>query len=184
MKTLTLQIDGRTVTADEGMSLLDAARRAGIEIPTLCHNDQLKPSGACRMCLVEIVKGKRRKLVASCVYPAEEGLVVTTENDQIRKFRKLIIELLWPSWSCLGEKYGVSGSRFAPGPTDCSLCGLCVHYCQEVAHKNVAYFKGRGINRRLALVPGMENECASCRQCHGLCTGGRVVTQANLIESN
>lgn len=175
MSTITMQIDGREVAASEGTTVLQAAREAGIEIPTLCNNEQLKPSGACRMCMVEIVKGTRRRLVASCCYPAQEGLVVTTDTPKIRKIRKLIIELLWPSWGRLAPKYGVTKSRFVPELTDCSLCGLCVRYCTEVAKKNVVYFKGRGINRRVAFAPGAD-ECDFCRQCFSLCSGGWLIT--------
>lgn len=182
MKTVTLQIDGQQVTVDEGKTVLDAARRLGIEIPTLCNDPELKPSGACRMCMVEVVKGKRKRLVASCVYPAEHGLVVTTENERILKHRKLLVELLWPSWVRLGKKYGISKSRFEPEHYDCSLCGLCVRYCADVAKKNVVYFKGRGIERKLAFVPGAEDECTSCRKCFNLCTGGWIVSHQGLAE--
>jgi len=183
MKTFTLQIDGKQVVAEEGMTLLDAARRAGIEIPTLCESEQVKPSGACRMCTVEVTKGGRKRLVASCVYPAEEGISVTTTNERIRKNRKLIIELLWPAWQTLGEEYGVTGSRFEPGLFECSLCGLCVRYCSEVAKKNVVHFRGRGVDRHLAFVPGMENECASCRKCYELCSSGWIVTHQGEVAS-
>ena len=60
--------------------------------------------------------------------------------------------------------------------TDCSLCGLCVRYCAEVAKKNALYFQGRGINRRVAFIPGIA-DCDSCRECFGLCTGGWIVSE-------
>jgi NADH dehydrogenase/NADH:ubiquinone oxidoreductase subunit G len=176
MSSITMEIDGKAVTASGGMTVLEVAREAGIEIPTLCHNEQLKPSGVCRMCMVEIVKGKRRRLVASCCYPAEEGLVVTTSTPEIDRIRRMIIELLWPASAQLGKPYGITKSRFAPELTDCSLCGLCVRYCAEVAKKNALYFQGRGINRRVAFTPGMA-ECASCHECFGLCTGGWLVAE-------
>ncbi len=124
--------------------------------------------------MVEIVKGKRRRVVASCCYPAEEGLIVTTTTPEIQRIRKMIIELLWPASAQLGKRYGITKSRFVPELTDCHLCGLCVRYCTEVAKKNALYFQGRGIDRRVAFTPGIA-ECDSCRACFGLCTGGWLV---------
>jgi bidirectional [NiFe] hydrogenase diaphorase subunit len=176
MSAITLEIDHQQVVAEEGTTLLEAARQVGIEIPTMCHDDRVKPSGACRMCLVEIAKGERRRLVASCSYPVEDGLVVTTENERLIEIRKLLIELLWPSWTRMAARYGVTYSRFEHPQSDCSLCGLCVRYCSDVAKKDVVYFRGRGIDRELAFVPGSELECGSCRECFDLCTGGWLVT--------
>jgi bidirectional [NiFe] hydrogenase diaphorase subunit len=174
MSKVKLEIDGKTITAEAGTTLLQAAREAAIDIPTLCHNDRLKPAGDCRLCMVEVVKGKRTRLVASCCYPIEDGLQVTTSTPRIEKHRKLILELLWPTAGHLAKRYGVTSSRFDSEMTDCNLCGLCVRYCQEVAKKNVLYFKGRGTARRVAFVPGLADQCGRCKQCFGLCTGGFV----------
>jgi NADH dehydrogenase/NADH:ubiquinone oxidoreductase subunit G len=182
MKSITMEIDGKTVTASEGMMVLQVARQAGIEIPTLCYSELLKPSGVCRMCMVEIAKGKRRRLVASCCYPAEDGLVVATNTPKIHKIRRMIIELLWPAWGELAKQYGITKSRFVPRLTDCSLCGLCVRYCAEVAKKNALYFQGRGINRRPAFIPGIA-DCDSCRECFGLCTGGWIVAEHSRVSA-
>lgn len=176
MTQITLEIDGKTVQAEKGTSLLDVARSAGADIPTLCHNGQLKPRGACRLCMVEVTEGKRRRLVASCSYPAEEGLVVQTSTPEIEKHRKLLAELMFPAASHLEKRYGITKSRFDVERGDCNLCGLCVNYCRDVAHKNVLYFEGRGIDRKVAFVPGKAEECASCRACFDLCSGGFVVT--------
>jgi bidirectional [NiFe] hydrogenase diaphorase subunit len=184
MKTVTLKIDGKHIAAEEGTTLLEAARRAGVDIPTLCYSEQLKPAGTCRMCMVEVTKGQHKRLVASCSYPVEDDISVTTENERIRKIRKLIVELLWPSSTALGKRFGVTGSRFEPRGTECSLCGLCSRFCSEVAQKNVVYFRGRGINRHPAFVPGAEDECVSCRQCYSLCSGGWVVNHQGEIGEN
>lgn len=93
---ITLKIDGKEVKAEKGTTILEVARTNGVEIPTLCYNEQLKPYGACRMCMVEIVRRGRRRLVSSCVYPVEEGLEVVTNNERIGKLRGMIIELLLP----------------------------------------------------------------------------------------
>lgn len=176
MKTVTLEIDGKKITAEEGKTVLQAARSAGIDIPTLCYAEELSPAGACRFCMVEVNKGGHKRLVASCAYPVEEGISVITENERILKIRRLIAELLWPSSTSLGKRLGVTSSRFEPRGSDCSLCGLCVRYCSEVAKKSVVYFHGRGINRKVAFVPGTENDCAFCRKCYDLCSGGWVVS--------
>lgn len=181
MKAIELEINGKLVVAHEGDTILEAATKNGISIPTLCHNSKLKPYGACRLCMVEIEKkGKNRKrLVASCVYSVEENLVVKTETEKIRKIRSMIIELLWPSLPALAKEYGIIESRFYPKDTDCNLCGLCVRYCSEIKKKNVVYFKGRGINREVALVPDLMNECVYCRECFDMCTGGRIVEKCD-----
>jgi NADH dehydrogenase/NADH:ubiquinone oxidoreductase subunit G len=178
MNNVTLEINGKQVVAEEGNTLLEAARKAGLEIPTLCSSSQVKPSGACRMCMVEVTKGTRKRLVASCIYQVEQGIKVATETERITKLRRLILELLWPTSEGLARKFGLTGSRFEPELFDCNLCGLCVRTCTEVTKKNVAHFQGRGIDRRVALVPGMEDECASCRQCFDLCRGGFIVTSS------
>jgi len=175
MDNVTMQIDGKSVQVPAGTTLLKAARAAGIAIPTLCHDDGLEPYGACRMCMVEIEKHGRKKLVASCLYTAEEGLVVSTDTEKVRKIRKMIIELLWPAFQQYGKDYGVTESRFQTGMTDCSLCGLCVRYCAEVKKAGNLYFKGRGIDRKPAKLDDSPLSCAGCRECFSLCTSGAVV---------
>lgn len=181
MKTIEIEIDGKLVAAEEGETILEAATRNRVTIPTLCYSKELTSYGACRLCMVEISrKGKKAtKLVASCVYPVEENLVVKTNTEKIKKIRRMIIELLWPSLPALAKEYGVTESRFSPQDTDCNLCGLCVRYCSEVKKLNTVYFKGRGIDREVALVPDMMKECVYCRECFDSCTGGRIVDQCD-----
>ncbi len=175
MEQVTLEINGKSVQAPKGATILQAAKAAGIKIPTLCSDDKLEPYGACRMCMVEIVKHGRVRLVASCLFPVEEGLSVQTDSEKVMRIRKMIIELLWPAWQQYADEYGVTKSRFHPGMTDCSLCGLCVRYCAEVKKENALYFKGRGIDRRPELVDGAHDQCGQCRECFTLCSGGWIV---------
>ena len=178
MKNVTLEIDGRTVEAEEGTTILDAAQSVGIRIPTLCHDNRLEPYGGCRMCMVDVeTSWGRKRLVASCVYPVEEGLRVQTDTERIRRIRRMIIELLWPSSQVYAEEYGVTGSRFEPGLTDCSLCGLCLRYCSEIKGENRIYFEGRGIERRPALVEGSELTCRACGECFTLCGSGWIASR-------
>lgn len=181
MKMVQLQIDGIELQVEEGTTILEAAKAGGIYIPTLCHSSQLKPYGACRLCMVEVTKNERTRLVASCVYEVEDGLVVRTDTDQVMEIRRMIIELLWPSLSNLAEEYGVTETRFLPEQTECNLCGLCVRYCSEIKKLDAVFFKGRGIDRELEIVPELARECAFCHECHELCTGGWIVTHSDQI---
>ncbi len=175
MKSVTMQIDGKSVQVPEGTTILKAARSAGIFIPTICHDDALEPYGACRMCMVEIEKHGRKELVASCMYAAEEGLVVSTNTEKVRKIRKMIIELLWPASQQYAKEYGVTQSRFQTGISDCSLCGLCVRYCAEVKKEGKLYFQGRGIDRKVAKLDDSPLSCTGCRECFSLCASGAIV---------
>jgi bidirectional [NiFe] hydrogenase diaphorase subunit len=175
MEQVTLEINGKSVQAQKGASILQAAKSAGITIPTLCDDERLEPYGSCRMCMVEIVRHGRVRLVASCLFPVEEGLSVQTDTPKVMKIRRMIVELLWPAWQQYAHEFGITKSRFHPGMTDCSLCGLCVRYCAEIKKENALYWKGRGIDRRPALLDGAHDRCAQCRECFSLCSGGWVI---------
>jgi len=178
MENINLEIDGKTIQVKQGTTVLNAARSIGIKIPTLCDDKRLEAYGGCRMCMVEIeTKSGRKRLVASCVYPVEEGLRVQTDTEKVIKIRKMIIELLWPSWQPYAKEYGVTASRFKTGLTDCSLCGLCQRYCAEVKKGNKIYFKGRGIDRKPALVEGSELSCRSCGECFSVCGSGWIAAR-------
>lgn len=89
---ITLTIDGKEIQVPKGTMLLDACRQAGADIPTLCYDPDLRLAGSCRMCVVE-AKG-RRNLIAGCVSPAENGMVIETESPDVIEARKVILELL------------------------------------------------------------------------------------------
>ena len=183
MKDVTLKIDGREVTVTEGTTLLEAAKSIGIPIPTLCHHPEVEPAGVCRFCMVEVKKGDRTRLVASCVYPAEAGIEVQTETEQVNRVRKMILELLLPTVAsgpikALAKKYGIDQSRFELGeeePSHCSLCGICVRYCEQVSGGHTVTFVGRGVDRKVALLPEKGDACVFCQKCFELCHGGRFV---------
>lgn len=183
MEIMNLKIDDKLVEAEEGMTILQAARRARIDIPTLCYDERLAPYGACRLCTVEITRDNRTRLVASCVYPVEDGLVVKTDSERVRKIRRMILELLLPlsptgPLESLAQKYGLERSRFTAEPTACVLCGLCVRYCAEIKKANAIGFIGRGIEREVAFLPEVAPYvCSSCRECFALCPSGKVVSE-------
>lgn len=92
MTMVNLTINGKQIQAPQGSTILEAARAAGIYIPTLCYHPELRPEGACRLCMVEA--SGARTLVASCVYPVSEGMVVKTNTSKVREARKTVVELL------------------------------------------------------------------------------------------
>lgn len=177
---VTLTIDGRQIEAKEGTTLLQAAREHGIDIPTLCHNDALEPYGACRLCLVEIAyRSGRTRLVTSCLYPVEEGLVVKTDSERVIANRKVLVELLLAR--CSGEKViqdlarklGVDTVSFRPEYIErnaCILCAQCVRACQEVVGVSAISLANRGVFREVA-PPFLERatDCIGCGSCVYIC---------------
>ena len=150
MSEIHLQIDGQAVTASEGMTLLEAARSAGIEIPTLCYHEKLEPYGGCRLCIVEVEERGRTKLVVSCVFPAASGLVVHTRSEKIDRIRRMILELQLAhapdafELQKLAKEYGADPHRFEKEASFCIHCGLCVRYCAEVKQEFAVGFVDRG----------------------------------------
>jgi bidirectional [NiFe] hydrogenase diaphorase subunit len=186
---VTLFINDNEVKARQGMTILQAAQSAGIEIPTLCHHEKLTPFGACRLCTVEIVKGQRSRLVTSCVYPVEDGLVVKTESEPVIKVRKMLLEMMWaraPGVQAIrdyGTRYGINKDKFDVEATCCILCGLCVRYCSEVKKKNFIGFVGRGTERQVMFLPEADfNECLKCGECYNLCPTGVMPSNYGLAQ--
>jgi bidirectional [NiFe] hydrogenase diaphorase subunit len=176
MSEVSLQIDGKTVTAGEDMTLLEAARSAGIAIPTVCHHEKLEPFGGCRLCVVEVDAGGRTNLVAACIYPAQKGMVVRTRSANIDRIRKVLTEQLLAYapesevLQTLAREYGADKDRFPKEPSFCILCGLCVRYCAEVKQKNAVGFMDRGPSREISFVPELAaKECWECKECFPLC---------------
>lgn len=176
MSEIQLQIDGKEVKATTGMTILEAAQRVGISIPTLCHHEKLEPFGACRICIVEVdVRGWKRHVV-SCVYPVAENLVVKTRSEKIDKIRKMILELLLahapdsPQLKDLAKEYGADKDRFEKDASFCIHCALCVRYCAEVKKANAVGFVDRGIRKEISFIPEIAaKECRSCMECFPLC---------------
>ena len=186
---VSLVIDDKKVSASSGMTILEAAQSVGIDIPTLCHHKKLSPFGACRLCTVEIVNGKRSRFVAYCVYQVEEGLIVKTESPQVIKIRKMLLELMWARAPGMQEirdygiRYGISRTKFEVRPTWCILCGLCVRYCAEVKKKNAIGFIGRGTEREVMFFPETSlEECRQCGECYSICPTGVLPSNFGLAR--
>jgi heterodisulfide reductase subunit A len=182
-KKISLDIDGAEVKARKGMTILEAARGAGISIPTLCHHTGLAPFGACRICGVEIVQRGRSRIVASCVYPVDEGLVVKTKSDKVIRDRKMLIELMLahaPKAEViqnLAHDYGVERTRFRIEDEEnlCILCGLCVRICEERMGRSAINFVGRGIDRKVDTPFHIQTEdCMVCGACASVCPTGAI----------
>ncbi len=176
MREIEFEIDGEKVKAKPEMTVLEAAQDAGIFIPTLCHHKKLEPFGGCRLCIVEVEINGWTKLVVSCVYPVEEGIIVTTRSEKVDRIRKTIIELLMahapdaPQLKELAIVYGANPNQYEKDSSFCIHCGLCVRYCTEVKKANAIGFVDRGINKEICFVPQIASKvCNECKECFPLC---------------
>jgi NADH dehydrogenase/NADH:ubiquinone oxidoreductase subunit G len=190
MSTIRVQIDGKDVKAEKGMTVLQAAQGAGIPIPTLCYHDDLAPYGGCRICIVEAGANGSGRLVVSCVHPVEEGLVIRTRSEKVDRIRKTILELFLahapdaPMLKELAEEYGADRDRFDKDASFCIHCGLCVRYCAEVAKKNAVGFIDRGIRKEISFIPEIAaKECNDCKECFPLCPTSYLQAAFVLTES-
>jgi len=185
-----LTIDGIRTRVPEGTTVLEAARGLGIVIPTMCHYPGLTPYGACRVCLVEVVKGNRSRLEASCTLPAQNGMVIRTDTERVRRVRKVVVELLLASCpnskalQDLAASIGVDKVRFEIKDRGCILCGLCVRYCKEQMQSGGIGFVGRGTSRRVGMAFGeTPEECRNCGGCEWICpVCERACTAGNLVD--
>ncbi|MCF8108327.1 MAG: (2Fe-2S)-binding protein [Desulfohalobiaceae bacterium] len=176
MSEMRLTIDGREVTATEGMTVLEAARSVGIAIPTLCYHEKLEPYGGCRLCMVEAEVRGRTSLVVACVYPVADGLVVRTRSEKVDRIRKTVLELLLahapasPVLQDLAAEYGAEADRFEQQASFCIHCGLCVRYCAEVKQAHAVGFVDRGIRKEISFIPEIAAKaCPDCQECFPLC---------------
>jgi len=190
MADIQLRIDGKDIQATEGTTLLEAARNAGIAIPTLCHHEGLQPFGGCRICIVEAEARNVTRLVASCAYPVEKDLVVRTRSEKIDRVRKTILEMLLahapdsPQLVELAREYGANRDRFEKDPMFCIHCGLCVRYCAEVKQAYAVEFIDRGIRKEISFVPEIAaSVCNDCKECFPLCPTSYLQAAFVLVES-
>ena len=186
MSKVKITIDGRQVEAEKGEYLLGVALRNGFAIPTLCHNDSVSPDGRCRVCMCEIrwQPGGWSKMVTSCLYPVDEGLIVETRSEKVLLVRKTVLELLLarnPEAEGLPElaaEYGIEKSRYGADTEygKCILCGLCVRTCREVVGVEALGFWNRGVTKKVG--PAfMEPSpvCIGCGACAFVCPTGHIL---------
>ncbi len=194
MVEVTVTIDGSQVSGREGMTILELAKENGIEIPTLCYIPELPPTGACRVCVVE-VEGSRT-LVGSCHTPITQGMVIYTHSPKVLETRKVIVELLLASHcgSCfMCEKANVCELRKIAADLEvglprfqvrkryypiedvspyikrdlskCVLCRKCVRACSEIAKQNVFSIAYRGFNSKVVVDCDEPLDKDVCRDC-------------------
>ncbi len=173
---INLTLNGLSISVEKGTTILEAARFYGFPIPTLCHKEGLTPYGACRLCVVEIGKGPGAKLVSSCTYPVEEGMMVRTASERVLRARRMIIELLLASCpqsktiQDIASRHNVRQQRFRQEHEDCILCGLCVRMCKEQMMAGAIGFRGRGQNRSIGTPFDIRSDvCRLCGGCIEVC---------------
>ncbi len=188
-----IEANNRTIKAEKGDTILAALKRAGINVPTLCHMEGLPPSGACRICVVE-VEGKG--LIPSCSFPASEGMKIKTNSPKCIQARKTIIELLLANHpddclycvrnlNCqlqtLAEEYGIRERRLTAkreehtvdltspaivrDQSKCILCGKCVRVCEEIQNVSAIDFAGRGSKTVISTAFDENLNVSSCINC-------------------
>jgi predicted molibdopterin-dependent oxidoreductase YjgC len=193
--TVTLTINGQQVVAAEGSTILEAARQAGIHIPTLCHHPDLTNVGACRMCVVSVEKA--RGVQTACTTPIFEGMVVDTESEEARQTRRFVLEMLltdhpnecmtcevngdcelqdlayaynvaWPKHNGARHTYPIDPD---PNPfifidrNKCILCSRCIRACDEIQNREVWSFAHRGFHSKLVAGADQFLLEARCESC-------------------
>lgn len=160
MDMLNVKINGISVSVEKGSTILDAARKAGVEIPTLCFMKEKNEIGACRICVVEANEGRGFRIVTACVYPVSEGMEVLTNTEKIQKARRTTLELILSTH----EKKCLSCVR----STNCELQKLCRDYGVEESA-----FEGFKPTYELdTSTPHLirdNNKCVLCRRCVAAC---------------
>jgi len=173
---VNVNIDGAIIKATRGTSVLDTAIEYGICILHLCHVPYLSDIGACRLCIVEHVVNGRSEVTTSCTLYVEEGMVIMTNTDRIRKLRRNLAELLVahaPNSRAIQDialRCGVTEVRYPFQNEDCVLCGRCVRVCTEVWKARAIGFVGRGKDRHVDYPFGFRPDfCNLCGSCVQLC---------------
>jgi bidirectional [NiFe] hydrogenase diaphorase subunit len=188
LKTVEIEIDNKKIRARKGMTILEAAKQSGINIPTLCYDEDTDHLGCCRICSVQIERSGKTNIVTACSYLVEEGLDVTTRSPKIDKIRKTILELaavgsgpkVASDMYRLSREYDADLNRFSSvgnhTHSKCILCGLCINRCIEATGGAIG-FVGRGANKMIVSFPEKTQTCITCNYCKNVCPTGRINSQ-------
>ena len=173
---VTISLDGAKVRAAKESTVLDTALTYATCIPHLCHMPNFSGLGACRLCIVEVIKNGRAKVTTSCTLDVQEGMVVVTNSERIRHLRKNIAELLVAeapnskAIQCIAVRCGVKDVRYPFRNKDCVLCGRCVRACGELWQAKAIGFIGRGKERHVDFPFGVKPPfCKMCLSCVDMC---------------
>lgn len=175
---MNITIDGTAYDCTKGEYLLEVARRNNIYIPTLCHHEGLGSLGACRVCIVELIKGGRSSIVVSCVYPIEQdGLEVLTASDKVKEQRGIILTLLSrlaPNAKVIKQMASFAGVDLPrlsdkPGGDTCILCGRCTTACELVGSGAIAKVNRGTIKAIDTPYDEPSDECIGCVSCAHVC---------------
>ena len=202
-RSIEIKIDGQAISVPEGSTILDAAKKLGIDTPTLCFLESLTPVNVCRVCVVEL-EGSRT-LVPACSREVEPNMSVKTDSDRVRLSRRLVLELLAssvdlstaPAMQEYMERYGAHPERFGAAAatvaqpvkidndlyvrdySKCVLCYKCVEACGVDAQNTFAIaVAGRGFSAHIATefdVPLPDSACVYCGNCIGVCPTGALM---------
>lgn len=210
---VNLTIDDKQVTAPKTATIYEAAKLNGINIPILCHDNKLKPFGACRMCLVEVEQMKGRQIPA-CTTPVTEGMIILTSTPDIVKARKMVLELLLlnhpidcpvcdKGGDCdlqnLTYEYKVNANRFTDEKfhheidynnplierdmNRCVLCGKCARICDEIVSFGALTFIDRGIETKIGCEFEGALNCEFCGSCVSVCPVGSLLARPFKFKS-
>jgi iron-only hydrogenase group A len=191
---VTIEVNGKKVKADKDQMLLEVLKQEGIDIPTLCHIEGLTPTGACRLCVVEIAG--MPGLVPSCAYPVSDGMKILTHSPRVMEARKTIVELLLANHpdDCLycvrnnncglqnlaaqlgvreriyrgnrtEHKIDTSSPSIIRDPNKCVLCGRCVRVCEEIQNVSAIDFVNRGSKATVGTAFEQGMNVSSCIKC-------------------
>lgn len=189
---ITFRINDSEVQARSGWTVLETARHYGIEIPTLCYHEAVAPSGACRLCMVELKDGDWSKLVASCIYPVADGINIYTETERVKNVRRWILEMLLSECPASREirqiaaDHGVETTRFPiQNPEeDCMLCGLCTRVCEEVVGLSAITTIDRGVHKKVGAPFLRPTEvCVACGCCVSICPTNAMGSRIDSVRS-
>ena len=202
-RSIEIKIDGEPVSVPEGSTILDAARKLGIDTPTLCFLESLTPINVCRVCVVELEAS--RMLVPACSRKVEPNMSIRTDSERVRLSRRLVLEFLAssvdlstaPAVQAYMERYNADPERFGvlratvaqPAKIDnelyvrdyskCVLCYKCVEACGSDAQNTFAIaVAGRGFSSHIATefdIPLPDSACVYCGNCIGVCPTGALM---------
>lgn len=166
MSNVNIKINGMEISVPAGSTILEAARLAGIQIPTLCFLKEINEIGACRICVVE-VKGAKSGLVAACTFPVNEGMEICTNSPKVINARKTTLELLLSNH----KKECLSCVRSG----NCELQTLCTEYGVEDAHKFSGAMSHYAIDASASHMYRDDEKCILCRRCVAVCKENQAV---------